>query len=77
MPEKWAGRSLADIEEPGRIALVGVTRAGVPRLDARQLVGQEGDQLHVAVMQDALAELEHAASATLGGRTGALGRVGP
>jgi trk system potassium uptake protein len=59
MPEKWAGRSLADVEEPGRISLVGVTRAGIPRLDARQLVGQEGDQLHVAVMRDALTELEH------------------
>jgi len=58
IPDKWAGRSLADLEEPGRIALVGVTRAGVPRLDARELVGQEGDQLHVAVMKDALGQLE-------------------
>ncbi len=58
IPDKWAGRNLADLEEPGRIALVGVTRAGVPRLDARELVGQEGDQLHVAVMKDALGQLE-------------------
>ena len=73
MPEKWAGRSLADIEEPSRIALVGVTRAGVPRLDARQLVGQEGDQLHVAVMRDALGELEH----RLGGPVAAGSGVAP
>jgi trk system potassium uptake protein len=59
MPEGWAGRRLADVEESGRVSLVGVTRAGVPRLDARELVGQEGDQLHVAVMADALADFEH------------------
>jgi trk system potassium uptake protein TrkA len=59
MPEWWAGRALADLEEPGRVSLVGVTRAGVPRLDARELVGQEGDQLHIAVMADAVADLEH------------------
>ncbi|MDA8356647.1 MAG: TrkA family potassium uptake protein [Actinomycetota bacterium] len=58
LPEHWAGRKLAGIESPGRIRLVGVTRAGVPRLDGCDLVGQEGDQLHVAVMRDALAELE-------------------
>jgi len=58
IPEQWAGRRLAEIEDPGRIRLVGVTRAGAPRLDACELVGQEGDQLHVAVMKDALAEFE-------------------
>ncbi|MHB8219158.1 MAG: potassium channel family protein [Acidimicrobiales bacterium] len=58
MPEQWAGRRLAEIEDPGRVRLVGVTRAGVPRLDACELVGQEGDQLHVAVMKDAMAEFE-------------------
>jgi trk system potassium uptake protein TrkA len=58
LPERWAGRRLADVEEEGRFSLVGVTRAGVPRLDARQLVGQEGDQLHLAVMADALGDLE-------------------
>jgi trk system potassium uptake protein len=58
LPENWAGRRLADVEDPGRVVLVGVTRAGLPRLDARQLVGQEGDQLHLALMADALGELE-------------------
>jgi len=58
MPDSWAGRNLADVEEPGRISLVGLTRAGVARLDARELVGQEGDQLHVAVMKDALGDFE-------------------
>jgi len=58
MPEEWAGRRLADVEEPRRVSLVGVTRAGLPRLDARELIGQEGDQLHLAVMADALADFE-------------------
>lgn len=58
MPEEWAGRRLDEVEVPGRVRLVGVTRAGLPRLDAAELVGQEGDRLHVAVMADALDELE-------------------
>jgi trk system potassium uptake protein TrkA len=53
LPDAWAGRPLADLEVPGQLTLVAVTRAGVPRLDARELVGQEGDVLHVAVMHDA------------------------
>jgi len=58
MPEGWAGRQLTDVEVPGRVRLVGVTRAGQPRLDLMDLVGQEGDQLQMAVMADALDELE-------------------
>jgi trk system potassium uptake protein len=73
MPEEWAGRPLADVEVAGRVHLVGVTRAGLPRLDARELVGQEGDQLHVAVMADALGELEHRLAGTPGAPGGAGG----
>jgi trk system potassium uptake protein TrkA len=58
LPESWAGRSLCDLELPGRLHMVAVTRAGVPRLDARQLVGQEGDVVHMAVLDDALNELD-------------------
>jgi len=54
LPEGWAGRPLVDVEEPGRLKLVSVTRAGVPRLDAQVLVGQEGDILHIAAIKDAL-----------------------
>jgi len=60
LPEAWAGRRLAELEEAGRLTLVAVTRAGVPRLDARELVGQEGDVLHVAVLHDARRELDAA-----------------
>jgi trk system potassium uptake protein TrkA len=58
LPEAWAGRPLSDLEQPGHLSVVAVTRAGVPRLDARELVGQEGDVLHLAVLDDALRELD-------------------
>jgi trk system potassium uptake protein TrkA len=58
LPDSWAGRSLSELEEPGRLSLVAVTRAGVPRLDARDLVGQEGDVLHLAVLDDARRHLD-------------------
>jgi trk system potassium uptake protein TrkA len=58
LPDAWAGRRLSELEEPGRLSLVAVTRSGVPRLDARELVGQEGDVLHVAVMNDARHDLD-------------------
>jgi trk/ktr system potassium uptake protein len=59
LPDAWAGRALAELEEPGRLSLVAVTRAGVPRLDARDLVGQEGDVLHLAVLDNARVALDH------------------
>jgi trk system potassium uptake protein len=58
LPDAWAGRRLSELEEPGRLNVVAVTRAGVPRLDARELVGQEGDVLHLAIMSDARHELD-------------------
>ena len=58
LPERWAGRPLSDMELPGRLSVVSVTRSGVPRLDARQLVGQEGDVLHIAVLDDALRQFD-------------------
>ncbi len=66
LPEAWAGRPLREIEEPGRLGLVAVTRAGVPRLDARELVGQEGDVLHLAVLDDTRHELDKAPAPTDG-----------
>ena len=58
LPESWAGRRLSDLEEPGQLSIVAVTRSGVPRLDARELVGQEGDVLHLAIMTNARKELD-------------------
>jgi trk system potassium uptake protein len=58
LPDAWAGRALGELEQPGRLTVVAVIRAGEPRLDARDLVGQEGDVLHLAVLDDALRELD-------------------
>ena len=58
LPEGWAGKALGDLERPGKLSIVAVTRAGVPRLDGRELIGQEGDVIHVAVLDDALRELD-------------------
>jgi trk system potassium uptake protein TrkA len=53
LPDHWAGRPLAGLEVPGLVTLLAVTRAGVPRLDVRQLVGQEADVLHLGVLLEA------------------------
>jgi trk system potassium uptake protein len=67
LSDAWAGRRLGDLDVPGRIAVVAVNRAGQPRLDARELIGQEGDRLHVAVVADAVAELDRRCAGATGG----------
>lgn len=60
LPEVWAGRRLAQLTQPGQFQLVSVTRLGVAQVPAADLVGQEGDTLHLVVGVDetgALAEL--------------------
>jgi trk system potassium uptake protein len=59
LPEHFAGRKLATLEDGGKARLVAVTRAGVPRLDTAALVGQDGDLLHIIVLKDELPALEH------------------
>ncbi len=54
LPEHWAGRALRELEADGQVRLVAVTRAGTPRLETADLVGQEGDVLHLAVVKEAL-----------------------
>jgi len=54
LPERWAGKRLADLSVPGEVTLVSVTRAGVVRLDFTDLVGQDGDVLHLVATDDAL-----------------------
>jgi len=58
LPESWAGKSLRSLGTKGKVNVVAVTRAGSPRLDVAELVGQEGDVLHLAMMKDAVEELE-------------------
>jgi Trk K+ transport system NAD-binding subunit len=57
LPERWAGKRLADLSVPGEVTVVAVTRAGVARLDFDDLVGQDGDVLHVMVTDTALERL--------------------
>jgi trk system potassium uptake protein len=59
LPESWAGKALRDLGMAGKVKVVAVTRAGIPRLEVADLVGQEGDVLHLAVLKDAVGELEH------------------
>jgi len=58
LPEHLAGRKLATLEIAGKVRLIAVTRAGVPRLDTHALVGQDGDLLHLIVLRDELPALE-------------------
>ncbi|MGO8873643.1 MAG: potassium channel family protein [Acidimicrobiales bacterium] len=63
LPERWAGKRLADLSVPGDVTVVAVTRAGVARLDLGDLVGQDGDVVHLMVTDAALDRL----NARLGG----------
>jgi trk system potassium uptake protein TrkA len=58
LPYAWAGRKLDELGEGQRFRLVGLTRAGDARLASPELVGQEGDILHIAVHQHAVDDLE-------------------
>ena len=57
LPERWAGKRLADLTVPGEVTVVAVTRAGVVRLDFGDLVGQDGDVIHLMVTDSALERL--------------------
>lgn len=58
LPDGWAGHKLAGLSEGDRFRLVSLSRAGQARIAAGELVGQEGDILHLLVRSDATDELE-------------------
>ena len=58
LPDAWAGRKLSELDEGNRFRLLALTRGGEARLGGPELVGQEGDILHLAVRRDAQDELE-------------------
>jgi trk system potassium uptake protein TrkA len=58
LPPSWAGRPLGQLEERGRCKLVSVTRLGTARIFDSELVGQEGDILHLIVATGSLGELQ-------------------
>jgi trk system potassium uptake protein TrkA len=58
LPPAWAGRKLSELEDRDRVRLVALSRSGAARLVGPELLGQEGDILHLAVRTDSVAELE-------------------
>jgi trk system potassium uptake protein len=58
LPASWAGRPLNGLgTSSASIRLVAVTRGGTARLDAPELVGQDGDMLQFAIATGAEEEL--------------------
>ena len=58
IPAAWAGRKLAELDEGQRFRVVAVSRGGSSDLPRPDLVGQEGDVLHILARRDAMEELE-------------------
>ena len=58
LPAHWAGQRLDQLEEPGRFTLGAVTRLGTAQIARKDVVGQDGDILHLLVATDALDELQ-------------------
>jgi trk system potassium uptake protein TrkA len=58
LPDHWAGRHLAELEDPGRFRVASVIRNNEPRLEVASLIGQENDVVHFTVVRDALADLD-------------------
>jgi trk system potassium uptake protein TrkA len=58
LPLAWAGRRIVDLLPAEGVRLAAVTRATLPMIDVAELVGQEGDVLHLLVTDEAAASLE-------------------
>lgn len=58
LPDGWAGHKLAALGETGRYRIAAVTRAGEARMAGPDLVGQEGDILHVMVTKEDMNDLD-------------------
>jgi trk system potassium uptake protein TrkA len=53
IPASWAGTPVLDIETEGRWRIVALTRLGVAQIPTRDVVAQDGDVIHAAVLGDA------------------------
>jgi trk system potassium uptake protein TrkA len=58
LPNAWAGRRLSGLDEPGSFTLAAVTRLGEARVVEPDLIGQEGDILHLVVDGNAVDALQ-------------------
>ena len=70
LPDGWAGHRLVALSEGVDFRLAAVTRGGEARIPTPELVGQEGDILHLLVRKDAADRLEERLQ---GGHKGAEG----
>ena len=67
LPAPWCGRRLTALEAESGARLVAVTRAGIPQLGPGELIGQEGDILHLAVTFAARTRLDELLAGPAGG----------
>jgi len=58
LPPIWAGKKLSLIGEAGRFQVTAVSRSSEARIAGPDLVGQEGDILHVLVTKESLEALD-------------------
>lgn len=58
LPDAWCGSKLEALNDERKARIVMVTRANNARLFQNDMVGQEGDILHIMVEKDALAEFD-------------------
>ena len=59
LPPAWVGKLLADLDVPGSFGLSMLTRLGAAQLARPELVGQDGDIVHMMTDLSTLAALEH------------------
>jgi trk system potassium uptake protein TrkA len=58
IPTAWAGQKLTGLSNGDRHRLVAISRGGTGRLATEDVIGQEGDVLHLMVQRDSIAELD-------------------
>ena len=58
LPAAWAGQKLQPLSHGDAYRVVAISRGGAGRLATEDVIGQEGDVLHVMVQRDSRQELE-------------------
>jgi trk system potassium uptake protein len=69
IPLAWCGRRLSELSTGEDWRVVGVSRAGQAHLMADQMIGQEGDILHLMVTANGLTGLDARLTANEGGQS--------
>ena len=58
LPRQWAGHKLSALVDGDRVRLMALSRGGAARLPGPDIIGQEGDILHLVSRVDGLEELD-------------------